>query len=241
MRLSLVTLIAAAFTSTLALAASTDQLAATKHNFTVAGTYSALGTDSTICQPCHTPHHAIVDSTVSTRLWNHKLSEATYTLYEGTTAGVTTAEDSQGMDRVSRLCLGCHDGTVALDAFGKLANNYDRNVGTLNFVANDASNLGIDFRDDHPVGVDGIATDTTGTAVGYLKPTTVTYNTAGDPTSGIKSVKIGALSLAKLNNVYVVGCKTCHNPHGAGTVNNTPYPHMLYMSAAGLCNNCHNK
>lgn len=56
MRYSIVTLILLALTSTFALAASTDQLAATKHNFTT-GSY-ALGTGN-ICQPCHTPHHAI--------------------------------------------------------------------------------------------------------------------------------------------------------------------------------------
>jgi len=229
-----------------AAAASFDQLAATKHNFAL-GTYSAVNNDAnnTMCQPCHTPHHAIVDEAISDRLWNHELSTTDYTLYGGATGAYTSNIDgSQGMDRVSRLCLGCHDGTVALDSFGMGATTNTRHQGTRFFNAGDVSNLGTDFSNDHPVGITAIATDAAGAlpSGSHLKAPTVTYNTTGVPSSGVKSVKIGNISLAKMDTGnYVVGCKSCHNPHGAGLAAQTPYAHMLADTPSTLCNNCHTK
>ena len=51
-------------------------ITATRHNFNADG-YSWA--DGQICKPCHTPHHAVVDGSISSRLWNHQLSGATYT------------------------------------------------------------------------------------------------------------------------------------------------------------------
>ena len=243
MRYSIVTLIAMVLTSTFALAAATDQLAATKHNF-AAGTYN-LGAGNTVCQPCHTPHHAIVNAAISTRLWNHALSTASYTLYNSDLGGAYNGENpgTQGMDRVSRLCLGCHDGTVALDSFGMGADGSAAgHIGSVRFNANDVSNLGTDFRDDHPVGITAIALNPDGSPTSpYLKAATLTYNNPLDVTLGVRSAKIGVLSLASMNEGFVVGCKTCHNPHGTGTVNLSPNAHLLYTTPATLCNTCHYK
>lgn len=170
MRYSIVTLIVVALTSTFAAAASFDQLAATKHNFTnPASPYKALLGTSTICQPCHTPHHALTDATgnlnasISSFIWNHAMSTATYTLFDGSTGSfIGQVDGSQGMDRVSRLCLGCHDGTVALDAFGMdPSGSGARFAGTTPFTSGAVANLGTDFRDDHPVGIVAQVSDAT--------------------------------------------------------------------------------
>jgi predicted CXXCH cytochrome family protein len=250
MRYSLVTLIALVLTSSFALAASTDQLAATKHNFSAGGFAGTLG-QSTMCQPCHTPHHAITEGAISTRLWNHALSGATYTLYEGEQAaavgtGGIPNEDSQGMDRVSRLCLGCHDGTVALDSFGMGPDGTPGgHVGTQPFLATNVNNLGTDFRDDHPVGIDAKALNLDGSAPtgSRLKPAVLSFvQVGGVNTTTVSSAKIGTLSLAKITSTgWVVGCKTCHNPHGSGATNLTPNPFLLYTSPAVLCGTCHFK
>lgn len=247
-----VRILAAALPLTLAgsaLAAGTDQLAATKHNF--GSTAYNMGVGVTLCQPCHTPHHAVTSGAVSARLWNHALSQATYTLYDGTVGSYTGDVDgSQSMDRVSRLCLGCHDGTVALDSFGMGPTGAPAShVGSLRFVANDVNNLGTDFTDDHPVGVTGRFLKPDGTAVSsYNKAATVTFKTGTDATSGIKSATVvvpnsaSTLKLAIMADGYaVVGCKTCHNPHGSGTTAYTPYAHLLAVDPANLCNTCHTK
>ena len=67
-------------------------------------------------------------------LWNHKVTTATYTLYSSPTLKATL---SQPTHYGSKLCLSCHDGTVALDSFGG-------NTGTT-FI--DSSNsVGTDLR-----------------------------------------------------------------------------------------------
>jgi predicted CXXCH cytochrome family protein len=81
-----------------------------KHDLTSFGT-----TDGQICIVCHTPHNADV-STVDAPLWNHTLTTATYTLYDSPTFTGKPSQTQPG--GVSKLCLSCHDGTVALDAFG---------------------------------------------------------------------------------------------------------------------------
>ncbi len=54
-------------------------------------------------------------------LWNHALSTATYTMYDNTwSPTITGAQDAQPTGH-SKLCLGCHDGTVGIDTFDKYA------------------------------------------------------------------------------------------------------------------------
>lgn len=189
------------------------QISISEHNFSSSG-----WSDGQICKPCHTPHFANPDVP---RLWNHALTTATYQMHEG--AG--TAEDN--FDDVSRMCLSCHDGTVALDSFGG-------QTGT-NFMGVTA-NLGTDLTNDHPVGSDAQyppspppsfwatafnPTDATGTRVG-TSPNQLRLKTWDDN---------GTLR-------QVVGCTTCHNPHNRGN-----YPHMTNISNASsqMCLVCHIK
>lgn len=67
-----------------------------------------------ICSPCHTPHNADT-SEVGAPLWNHEITDKTYALYSSGTMQATDLDQPSG---VSKLCLSCHDGTVAIDSFG---------------------------------------------------------------------------------------------------------------------------
>ncbi len=92
-----------------------------------------------ICLPCHTPHNS--DTTLpDAPLWNHGITTATYTVYTSPTM-IGTALSPRGP---SKLCLSCHDGTVALDSFGG-------NTGT-EFITGDF-NLATDLSDDHPISI----------------------------------------------------------------------------------------
>ena len=92
-----------------------------------------------ICVVCHTPHNALIVE--DGPLWNHELtSTESYTLY-GSPFMVSVTEQPRG---VSRLCLSCHDGTVALGSFGGSSS------GT--YMAGEAR-LGVTLADDHPVSI----------------------------------------------------------------------------------------
>lgn len=189
------------------------QIALSRHNFS---SYGWSGGE--ICKPCHTPHFA---NTSVGRLWNHALTTATYTMHGGS----GTAVDN--FDEVSRMCLSCHDGTVALDSFGGT-------TGT-NFIG-PAGNLGTDFTNDHPVGSDAEYPPSPQPSwwAGSFNPTNAsgTSVVANGNTLGLKAWDDNGTTKR------VVGCTTCHNAHNRGN-----FPHMTVVSNAssGLCLTCHIK
>lgn len=199
----------------LACSASFAQISVSRHNFS---SYGWSGGE--ICKPCHTPHFAHPENGA---LWNHAMSSASYTLFDGSTGSSTD------FDTRSRLCLGCHDGTVALDSFGGTTG--------INFIG-PVGNLGVDFTNDHPVGKTGVY-PTSGTSSSFnvatintSRPTTATVGTS--PNTLSVRQWIDATGATK----YVVSCSSCHNVHNRGN-----YPHMLNFSNASsaLCLTCHIK
>jgi predicted CXXCH cytochrome family protein len=223
--------------------AGTDRIKDTAHNFTSAG-----WSGGEICKPCHTPHNAIAQD-VSTRLWNHAVTTATYTIGTDSSGVAETKSAVTDLDRVSRLCMSCHDGTVALDSFGGAASgtlNGHTGVGT-NFLSGSRL-LGTDLSNDHPVGNWAIL-DPLASRNGVL---------SWKPVSSSGRVNVGStgltLSLQKMANqtwtrtsngvtstvtgdAWVVGCTTCHTPHGAG------YSSLLRAPNTGsqVCLSCHYK
>jgi len=188
-------------------ASASGQIVGSGHDFS---SYAWSGGE--ICKPCHTPHFAIAGQP---RLWNHELTTATYDMHGGT----GTAVDD--FDTESRLCLSCHDGTVALDSFGG-------QTGT-SFVPT-GQNLGTDLTDDHPVGSDAeYPPDPQPSWWAHA------FRDAADLPSG---VSLENWENSAGDTMKVVGCATCHNPHNAGG-----YDHMLVISnsASALCLGCHIK
>jgi len=171
-------------------------------------------TTGEICICCHTPHNANI-SVPDAPLWNHQNTAATFQLYTSPTFnGSATITQPSGS---SKLCLSCHDGTVALENFGTTAN------GT-HFISG-INNLGSDLRNDHPISflydASLIAADP-----GLWNPTT--------HPSGIGS---GTIAQAMLFN-NKMECASCHDVH-----NSTGIAHLLRKTnaASALCLTCHNK
>lgn len=200
------------FVGTLALAclsgAAQAQITGSKHDFS-----SSAWSGGEICKPCHTPHFA---NSAAGRLWNHALSNATYTLFEG------EAGDSSDLDRESRLCMGCHDGTVALDSFGGTTG--------INFI-NAGAKIGTDLTDDHPIGGDAIYP--TGTSTRFNA-----QNASHQVVSAWGTLRLKSWTDHDGNEQWVVGCRTCHNVHNAGN-----FSHMLNFSnqSSHICLTCHIK
>jgi len=81
----------------------------TRHNLSTSGPgpIKAL-TETQPCIFCHTPHSA-----VTTPLWNHTMSQASYILPSNARHAMLSMPQNPP-DGDSRLCLSCHDGTVAI-------------------------------------------------------------------------------------------------------------------------------
>ncbi len=189
--------------------AANGQITNSRHDFS---SYSWSGGE--ICKPCHTPHFG---NPSAGALWNHALTTATYTMFEGEPG---TAEAN--LDSSSRLCMSCHDGTVALDSFGGT-------TGT-NFIPGTAK-IGTDLQDDHPLGSDAIYPTATSTSFNPQDANHRVVSTWGSLSLRAWVDPTGATQ-------YVVGCRTCHDPHNRGN-----FGHMLKFSNASshLCLTCHIK
>jgi predicted CXXCH cytochrome family protein len=164
-----------------------------------------------MCNVCHTPHNS--DTTVSDApLWSHEVTVATFTLYSTATLNATVGQPSGS----SKLCLSCHDGTVAVDNFGGATGGTDFLSG------NDL--LGIDLSGEHPISF--TYDSTLATADGGLY----------DPTTQVSG--LGSTIQADLLIGDKLECSSCHDVHNSSGESN-----LLQKSnaASALCLTCHNK
>ena len=172
-----------------------------------------------ICEPCHTPHHANIDSGAGVPLWNHTLSSASYTLYASATLQRTVGE----IQPISKLCLSCHDGTVALDSFGG-------KTGSVKITG--TALLGTDLRDDHPFSIKW------GWGFGGRKHGRIVENTTPNRPPKCRNCHNADLTrndIIPFPNGYVE-CVSCHDVH-----NTRGNEKMLNKTLVGsaLCLHCH--
>jgi predicted CXXCH cytochrome family protein len=171
-------------------------------------------TTGEICICCHTPHNAIT-TVPDAPLWNHQLSVATYQLYASPTfQGNATITQPSG---ASKLCLSCHDGTVALENFGTMTS------GT-NFIGG-VNNLGSELTNDHPIS--------------FIYDAALSTQDAGlwNPATHQSGIGSGTITQTMLFNDKME-CASCHDVH-----NSVGVDHLLRKSnaASALCLTCHNK
>lgn len=164
-----------------------------------------------ICKVCHTPHNADI-GIVEAPLWNHQTTTATYQLYESSTL-LSHTEQPRGP---SKICLSCHDGTVAVDSFGG-------NTGSTQISGN--AMIGTDLRDDHPVSIHW-----------KHKPGPWGPNTPSCLSCHNLGGSIAVVAPLPFPGGYVE-CSTCHDVHGT----EANYPHLLRMwnDRSSLCLYCH--
>jgi len=173
-------------------------------------TAAGVTANAQICITCHTPHNA--NPPRQSLLWNRTLTGAgTFSLYDSTVnpdfAGGTP--DLTAGNATSLLCLGCHDGSIALNV---VYNNSPLSATDyLSSTVTGAALLASDLRNDHPVGFDYSSSVT-------AKP--LEYNAS--PT-GVK------LSAGR------VECSSCHNVHSDA---NNPFLRVA-IDNSQLCLSCH--
>jgi predicted CXXCH cytochrome family protein len=180
-----------------------------KHNLSVSGPGTIKATsEERVCIFCHTPHHA----NPSTPLWSRPTSTAVYDLYESTTLVAKPGQPSGS----ARLCLSCHDGTIALGAFYGTSDSIPMAGGVTTMPDSSSANLKTDLSNDHPI------------SFAYTEELALLNSQLNLPGSLPPKVR--------LEEGGMLQCTACHNPH------TDPYGKFLVMdnAASALCKTCHN-
>ncbi len=173
-----------------------------------------------ICRTCHVPHNSISGS--QPPLWNHEISNETYKLYSSPTLNPKLPTEQPPPGGLSRMCLSCHDGTIAIDSFGG-----NKGGSTITGKAN----LGTDLSNDHPIGIEWGHQTGQALCLGchnlQYNPETYTNEFVGETGRGLKFFD------------RKIECPTCHDVHN----NQVMDVKLLRKPLAGsqLCLQCHPK
>ncbi len=253
------------------------------HNFAAGSSGVEATTEDRVCVFCHTPHNASMDSSLlNGPLWNHELSTATYSSWTpgqisnshtpyvsnvGFVNVLTTQPDQP--DGSSRMCMGCHDGTIGI---GSVVSGADITMdtsgdclegnGRLSDSGSCASLVITDLRlkhsvsipmnqqllDDSALACDGSQTtklsypwdgDSPLADTVFLRPTATRYPWPAGD-AGVSS----DLPASKYNSNYSYGvqCSTCHDPH-YWKVNSgsVGFKFLVTSTLSDLCIACHDQ
>ncbi len=138
---------------------------------------SSSGRDDA-CGFCHTPHG--VQAQVP--LWSQDLSKATYKIYQSSSLQANVGQPTGS----SKLCLSCHDGTVASPIASGAGVPWA-------FFRPGQANLGTDLSDDHPISF--FYSDSLSARDPQIRPASTLPRHL------------------KLDAAMELQCTTCHDPH----------------------------
>ena len=205
----------------LALASGTEaqpvsDIASTRHNLSLSGSGEVkASTQSEMCVFCHTPHSS--STSAAAPLWNRNLSEATYTSYDSSSIQALDIAEPIGS---SRLCLSCHDGTLAIGAVlnepgrgggdGSISMQGTAADGTMpgdaGVTTGNTRDLGVNLTNDHPISF--TYNSALANADGELR------DPAAVPHLGVRPTDNPTLPLdPNGSGDGLVQCTTCHDPH----------------------------
>ena len=183
----------------------------TKHNLSVSGPGDIRAVSETqVCIFCHTPHNSRRDIPY---LWNRNDQTTSYTPYQSSTLFAVVGQPTG----TSKLCLSCHDGTIALGATLSGPQEIPFQGGIRFLPVGHTSRLGTDLSDDHPVSFEY------DTNLASRNPELT------DPSLLPLEIRIAADGQLQ--------CTACHDPH------DDTFGKFLVMSNrfSTLCNSCHTK
>jgi predicted CXXCH cytochrome family protein len=186
-----------------------------------------------VCIYCHTPHFA-VDVTLQPAgsympLWNHELSAvATYQTY---TNGLSPDDIQHQLNAtlgqpgsVSKLCLSCHDGTVAVNSYG--TEGYSKPAVVGKKITASRFLIGTNLSRHHPIGFDYAAVAAVDDEI---------Y----DATAALGGSNPYGLTIGDLLWKGKMECSTCHDVHN--TKNEGVKFTWVEDYQSALCLTCHKK
>jgi predicted CXXCH cytochrome family protein len=181
----------------------------TKHNLSVSGPGPIKSTtEDRICIFCHAPERGRKNNF----LWNRRDSRSHYFPYQSSTIFAQVGQPTG----TSKLCLSCHDGTIAFGALLSVKREIPFKKG-IRFMPEGRTRIGTFLSDDHPI------------SFRYDSILAVRNGELADPSLLPKDIVLGKDSQMQ--------CSTCHDAH-----DNT-YGKFLVMSNShsALCTTCHKK
>ncbi|MFZ2198053.1 MAG: cytochrome c3 family protein [Thermodesulfovibrionales bacterium] len=154
----------------------------TKHNLSISGPGTIRsGSETRICIFCHTPHNA----TPLTPLWNKAIEPQTYSVYQSPT--LRTPQPLPQPTGATKLCLSCHDGTIAL---GTVASGANLGLNTT-LTSSSSAYFGLDLSTHHPVS--------------FSYSSSLPYPELADPVTLPPAILLGGGD--------IIHCNSCHDPH----------------------------
>ena len=181
--------------------ASAQGIAGSAHDFS-----GDVWSGGEICIVCHAAHDADLSVAAEAPLWNHEITTSTFLEYSSGTLDGTVTND---LNTTSKLCLSCHDGTVALDSFGGATGTELMTGGAL---------LSTDLTNDHPVSIDYNVTDTGLFPVGSASGLGSTIDSDLLFGGNVECASChdvhdtaGNAALLRIDNAGSALCLTCHN------------------------------
>ncbi len=177
--------------------------------------FSALSENQEICIFCHTPHEADV-SVTEAPLWNHTNTTRQFQVYNSPTLDATVSQPSGA----SKLCLSCHDGSVAVDSFGG-------KVGVV-LLSGDLAVGDDGLMNDHPISF--TYDDALAATDGEL------FSPSSSPSGMGRTIREDLLFNSQME------CSSCHDVHN-GPASTALSEQLLVITQAQsqLCFTCHDK
>jgi len=194
-----------------------------------------------ICIYCHAPHHTIKSADAATAgltyypLWNHDLTGLTYSLYEDNNNDVPNNISHQLQAQltqpgsISKLCLSCHDGSVAVSSYGNFNGGIagSKHTGSVTTTGTRfAIGEGGDLSNHHPIGFD----------YGYVE---AIDDEIRDASSDLLGNNPYSLTINDLLYGGKMECASCHDVHN--TKNTGTKFVWVADDQSNLCLSCHAK
>lgn len=200
-----------------------SSVALTPHNLSVSGPGAIRATAETeICVFCHTSH----SGNASEPLWNRELPSGPFIPYASPTLDAWSATAPPQPDGASKLCLSCHDGTLALGA----VSSREKNIDLVNTVASRMppqarGYLSRDLSGTHPISF-------------AITDRLVAENNAKDsPLATVTEIRSDPD--VRLDSWDKMQCTTCHDPHDDANFATSGIHFYAKPRFSDVCRVCH--
>ncbi len=203
---------------------SRGQITGTHHDFSSTGSsgfYPTYNPANEKCNVCHAPHNT---DTLQNPLWVHRTTSASFTTYTGYKFMSRGGLSITAPDGPSKLCLSCHDGTVAMNDFGGVI----QGTGGSKMMPG-GSNLTTNLSNTHPIS--------------FVYDAALVAKDPGlnDPNS--VTTPLGhTIKVDMLDANSKVQCTSCHEVHQDNSADPLKWRFLKFQNGgSAMCLICHNK